>query len=80
MKAYVLVKFEPDADLSKANHALSEPGVEKMDLVLGNWDAIACIVADDMAALSKVAAKIRKCPGIKDSATYPVVPVESISG
>jgi len=80
MKAYVLIKFDPKADLSKAYHALAEPGVETMDLVLGNWDAIACIVADDMVSLSRLSTKIRNCPGIRDSVTYPVVPVESISG
>jgi DNA-binding Lrp family transcriptional regulator len=80
MKAYILVKFDPKADLGKASHAVSEPGVEKMDLVLGNWDAIVSVVADDMAALSRISAKIRNCPGIRDSVTYPVVPLESISG
>jgi uncharacterized protein with GYD domain len=78
MKAYVLVKFDPQADLSKASHALMEPGVEKMDLVFGNWDAVAFVVADDMAALSRLSAKIRKCPGIIDSVTYPVIPAESV--
>lgn len=80
MKAYILVKFDPKADLSKASHAVSEPGVEKMDLVLGNWDAIVSVVADDMASLSRISAKIRSCPGISDSVTYPVVPVESMIG
>jgi DNA-binding Lrp family transcriptional regulator len=79
MKGYILVKFDPKADLSKASHAVSEPGVEKMDLVLGNWDAIVSVVADDMESLSRISAKIRSCPGIRDSVTYPVVPAESIS-
>ncbi len=79
MKAYILIKFDSKADLSKASHALAEPGVEKMDMVLGNWDAIVSIAADDMAALSKISAKIRSCPGIRDSVTYPVIPEGSMS-
>jgi len=80
MKAYVLVRFDPEADLSKAAHAMKEPGVESMDYVLGEWDAIVRVDAEDMAGLSKLSAEIRKCPGIRDSVTCPVAPVESMGG
>ena len=34
MRAYLLVKFKTDADLSQAQHALGEAGVSSVDLML----------------------------------------------
>ncbi len=72
MYAYVLVRFNPEADLAKAHHALKRPGVEAVDLVMGPYDAIARIQADDYAGLSQIAKQVRSCPGIRESMTCPV--------
>lgn len=73
MKAYVLIKFNPGADVAKATHALKEPGVESIDQILGIYDAIVTLQVKDMAQLSKLASQIRNCPGIQDSVTCPVM-------
>lgn len=73
MKAYILIKFGPNADLDQAMHALKEPGVESLDLIMGAYDAIATIHADDLAALGRIATRIRHCPAIQDSMTCPVI-------
>ena len=72
MHAYLLVTFNQDADLANARHALSQPGVEKVDLVLGPYDAVVSVTANDFAALSELAQRVRGCPGIRTSITCPV--------
>jgi hypothetical protein len=73
MRACILVHFAADADLSKARHALSRPGITSLDLVTGPYDAIVTCDVADMAGLSKVALAVRACPGIRDTITCPVV-------
>ena len=38
MKAYILVKFAADADLAQVSHAVSEPGIKDLDLIIGPYD------------------------------------------
>ena len=73
MRAYILVHFAADADLSKARHALNRPGVAGLDLVMGPYDAIVTCEVADMAELSKLSMLVRGCPGIRDSITCPAV-------
>lgn len=73
MKAYVLVKFESNADLSQARHALGAPGILSLDLVMGPYDAISLIEGKDLNVLADLAKRIRGCPGIAESTTCPVV-------
>jgi hypothetical protein len=73
MRAYILVHFAADADLSKARHALNRPGITSLDLVMGPYDAIVTCEVADMAELSKVSLTVRGCPGIRDTITCPVV-------
>jgi len=73
MKAYMLVKFKSDADLDKAKHALEEPGVEGIDLIMGPYDAVVTVQVDDLAALGELATRVRRCPGIRESVTCPVL-------
>ena len=72
MRAYLLITFNPDADLGRAAHALSQPGVEQVDLVLGPYDAIVTVATKDFAELSELARRVRGCPGIRTSLTCPV--------
>ena len=73
MKAYILVKFASDADLTKVRHAVSQPGIKGLDLIMGPYDAVVSVQANDFAALGKLAQQIRSCPGIKTSITCPVI-------
>lgn len=72
MRAYLLVTFNPDADLSNARHALNQPGVQQVDLVLGPYDAVVAVAANDFAELAEIARRVRGCPGIRTSITCPV--------
>jgi len=73
MRAYILVHFAPDTDLSKARHALSRPGIAALDLVMGPYDAIVTCDVADMAELGKLSVMVRGCPGIRDTITCPTV-------
>ena len=73
MRAYLLVKFAHDADLSNASHALRRPGIASVDLVMGPYDAIVVCEAADFAALQDLSTAVRGCPGILDSMTCPVI-------
>lgn len=71
--AYILVKLASDADVAKVRHALQEPGIKGVDLVLGPWDAFVRCEARDTAELGLLAQRVRACPGVADSLTCPVV-------
>jgi uncharacterized protein with GYD domain len=73
MRAYILVQFAQDADLSRARHALDRPGITAVDLVMGPYDAIVTCEVTDLAALGELAMMVRGCPGIRDSITCPAV-------
>ena len=75
MRAYILVHFAADADLSKARHALSRPGVTALDLIMGPYDAIVTCDVADMSELSTLSVMVRGCPGIRDTMTCPTVEV-----
>ena len=72
MRAYVLIRFNPDVDLAQAKHALKRLQVTSVDLIMGPYHAVATIQANDYAELSAVAKQIRGCPGIRESMTCPV--------
>jgi uncharacterized protein with GYD domain len=73
MRAYILVHFAADADLTKARHALSRPGVAALDLIMGPYDAIVTCEVADMAELSKLSVMVRGCPGIRGTITCPAI-------
>ena len=73
MKAYLLVKFAPDADVSNAIHALKQPAVLGIDLVIGPYDAVVRVHADDYDGLAELTRRVRRCPGVRDTVTYPVI-------
>ena len=73
MKAYMLIKIMPGQDLEELKHALQDPSIENIDLIMGNYDVIATVQADDLSALGKLATLVRNCPGIQDSVTCPVI-------
>ncbi len=70
---YILVKLAPTADLTKVSHALREPGIKGLDMVLGPWDAFVRCEAEDVAALGRLAQQVRSCPGIADTLTCPII-------
>jgi len=73
ISAYILVKLAPTADVAKVPHALREPGIKGVDMVLGPWDAFVRCEAADVAALGRLAQQVRSCPGIADTLTCPII-------
>jgi hypothetical protein len=73
ISAYVLVKLAPTADVAKVSHALKEPGIKGLDMVLGPWDAFVRCEAGDVAALGRLAQQVRGCPGVADTLTCPII-------
>jgi len=73
ISAYVLVKLAPTADLAKVSHALQEPGIKGIDMVLGPWDAFVRCQAEDVAALGRLAQQVRSCLGVADTLTCPII-------
>lgn len=71
--AYVLIKLAPNVELGKISHALNEPGVKSVDMIIGPWDAVIHCQAPDVDGLGKLSKLVRGCPGIADSLTCPVV-------
>jgi len=71
--AYVLVKFAPDVDTAKAQHALQYPEIKSLEMVLGPFDAIVRCETPDLASLGELAKRIRGCPGLSESMTCVVV-------
>jgi Lrp/AsnC ligand binding domain len=63
-----------------ARHALSQPGVEKVDTVLGPYDAVVTVSTRDFAELSELARRARSCPGIRTSLTCPVARTDNLCG
>lgn len=74
-RAYLLIRFDPDADLQKVRHSLKQPAIEMVDLIAGPYDAVAVINTPTTKDLAAVAMRVRRCPGIRDSVTCPVLPV-----
>lgn len=73
MRAYILVNFQSNTDLSKVRHAMTKPGVVGVDLTMGPYDAIVTCEVADFAQLAEMAKNVRQCPGLRDSVTCPVV-------
>jgi hypothetical protein len=71
--AYILVKLVPTADIAKVSHALQEPEIKGIDMILGPWDAFVRCEAADTAALGHLAQRVRACPGVADTLTCPVI-------
>jgi len=72
MKAYIFIKFEPDANVEKIEHVLTELQIKSIELIMGPYDAIVSVEAEDIDALGKLSRRVRMCPGIRDSITCQV--------
>lgn len=76
-RAYLLIRFEPQADLAKMKHAVQQPGIDLVDLVAGPYDAVASVNTPSAEDLAALAMRVRRCPGVRDSLTCPVFAVPS---
>lgn len=70
MKSYLLIKFVPGLESDAMSHIRSTPGVLEVNLVFGQWDAVAIIQAKSMFELARtVVGQVRGIQGVQDTAT-----------
>jgi DNA-binding Lrp family transcriptional regulator len=70
MKAYILVKLVPGLESSALPQISTIPGVVEVNLVFGQWDAIAVAEAKTIFQLAKIiVGEIRGIQGVQDTTT-----------
>ena len=70
VKGYLLIKLVPGLESSALSQIRVTPGVLEVNLVFGQWDAIAIAEAKTLFELAKiVVGEIRGIQGVQDTAT-----------
>jgi DNA-binding Lrp family transcriptional regulator len=70
VKGYLLIKLVPGLESDALSHIRAIPGVSEVNLVFGQWDAIATAEAKSLFELSRIIiGEIRGIQGVQDTAT-----------
>ena len=70
IKGYLLLKLVPGFESDALSHIRAVPGVSEVNLVFGQWDAIATTEAKSLFELSRIiVSEIRGIQGVQDTAT-----------
>ena len=70
VKGYLLVKLIPGLESDALSQIRSIPGVLELNLVFGQWDAIAIAEAKSLFELAKIiVGEIRGIQGVQDTTT-----------
>ena len=70
VKGYLLVKLVPGLESDALSQIRSIPGVLELNLVFGQWDAIAIAEAKSLFELAKIiVGEIRGIQGVQDTTT-----------
>ena len=70
VKGYLLIKLVPGLESDALPQIRSIPGVSEVNLVFGQWDAIATAEAKSLFELSRIIVReIRGVQGVQDTAT-----------
>ena len=70
VKCYILVKLVPGLESSALSQIRATPGVMDVNLVFGQWDAIALAEAKTLFELTKiVVGEVRGIQGVQDTTT-----------
>ena len=70
IKGYLLLKLVPGLESDALSHIRAVPGVSEVNLVFGQWDAIAITEAKSLFELSRIiVSEIRGVQGVQDTAT-----------
>ena len=70
VKGYILIKFVPGLESDALSQVRATPGVVDVNLVFGQWDAIATAEAKSLFELSKViVGELRSIQGVQDTTT-----------
>ena len=70
IKGYLLIKLIPGLESDALSQIRAIPGVTEVDLVFGQWDAIATTQAKSLFELSRIIiGEIRGIQGVQDTET-----------
>ncbi len=70
IKGYLLIKLIPGLESDALSQIRAIPGVSEIDLVFGQWDAIATTEAKSLFELSRIIiGEIRGIQGVQDTET-----------
>ena len=70
VKGYILVKLVPGLESDTLSQIRATPGVLDVNLVFGQWDAIAVAEAKSLFELARtVVSEVRSIQGIQDTTT-----------
>ena len=70
VKGYLLIKLVPGLEPSAIYQIRLTPGITEVDLVFGQWDAIAIAEAKTLFELTKlIVGEVRGIQGVQDTTT-----------
>ena len=70
VKGYLLIKLVPGLEANALSQIRATPGVKDVNLVFGQWDAIAVIEAKSLFELAKIiVSEVRGIQGVQDTTT-----------
>ena len=70
VKGYLLIKLVPGLESSALSQIRMTPGVSEVNLVFGQWDAVAIAEAKSLFELSKIViGEVRGIQGVQDTTT-----------
>jgi DNA-binding Lrp family transcriptional regulator len=70
IKGYILIKLVPGLESSALSQIRAIPGVTDVNIVFGQWDAIASAEAKSLFQLAKIiVSQVRSVQGVQDTTT-----------
>ena len=70
VKGYILIKLVPGLESDALSQIRAIPGIADVNLVFGQWDAIAIAEAKNLFELAKtVVSEVRSIQGVQDTTT-----------
>jgi DNA-binding Lrp family transcriptional regulator len=70
IKGYILLKLVPGLESSALSQIRAIPGVTEVNIVFGQWDAIATAEAKSLFQLAKIiVSEVRSVQGVQDTTT-----------
>jgi uncharacterized protein with GYD domain len=70
VKGYILIKLVPGLESDALSQIRATSGVVDVNLVFGQWDAVAIAEAKDLFGLAKVVVgEVRSIQGVQDTTT-----------
>lgn len=70
VKGYILIKLVPGLESSALSQVRATPGVTEVNIVFGQWDAIAAAEAKSLFELAKIiVSEVRSVQGVQDTTT-----------